>query len=189
MPNLITDPWPWYIAGPLVGLTVPILLVLGNRSFGVSSNLRHLCAVAGARTGEYFRYDWKVQGSWNLRFLAGLVVGAAIAAWLTTDAPIAISAGTREQLSALGITDFSGHAPSQLFRWQALSSWPSLVALLAGGVCVGFGTAWAGGCTSGHAITGLADLQPASLVATLAFMAGGFLSTYLLLPLLLGGLS
>lgn len=187
--NLLTEPWPWYVAGPILGLAVPALLLLGNRSFGLSSNLRHLCSVVSPGSCEFFSYDWRRIGGWNLQFVLGVVVGSALAAWLTVDAPVALSEGTVAELTALGVRDFSGLAPGDLFSWSALTRWPALVALVLGGYCVGFGTAWAGGCTSGHAITGIADLQLASVVATMAFMAGGFLSTYLVLPWVLGGLS
>jgi uncharacterized membrane protein YedE/YeeE len=182
------EPWPWYVAGPLIGLVVPALLLLGNKPFGISSNFRHLCAISGSETCDYFAYDWRSHGSWNLMFLAGIVLGGALAVWLSTGAPIGISDGTRDQLAALGITDFSGFAPSDLFSWRALTRWPVVAALAAGGWLIGFGTAYAGGCTSGHSITGIADLQIASMIATGAFMAGGFASTYLLLPWILGAL-
>jgi hypothetical protein len=186
--SFLRDPWPWYVAGPLIGLVVPALLLLGNKSFGISSNLRHLCAIANPKGCDYFAYDWRAHGSWNLLFLAGIVLGGALAAWTSTGAPVAITVGTRDQLAALGITDFSHFAPADLFSWRALTHWPAVVALVGGGWLIGFGTAWAGGCTSGHAITGIADLQLASMIATAAFMAGGFASTYLLLPWILGGL-
>lgn len=187
MLDILADPWPWYVAGPVIGLFAPLLLLLGNKAFGVSSALRHLCATGASRC-DYFAYDWRAEGKWNLLFVAGLAAGGALAGWVSADAPVAISEGARSQLSALGITDFSGLAPAELFSWQALRQWPAIVAVAIGGWLVGFGTAWAGGCTSGHSIAGLADLQVASLVATVAFMVGGLASTYLILPWVLGGL-
>src|SRR5262249_39737065 len=75
----VTQPIPWYIAGPLIGLVVPALLVAGNKPFGISSNLRHLCAAVAPCGIEFFSYDWKRLGGWNLAFLAGIAAGAAIA--------------------------------------------------------------------------------------------------------------
>src|ERR1035438_10037602 len=68
-------PWPWYVAGPAIGLFVPALLILGNKVFGVSSSLRDLCSVVLPGKLDYFRYDWKRTGLWNLLFVAGILVG------------------------------------------------------------------------------------------------------------------
>jgi uncharacterized membrane protein YedE/YeeE len=177
-------PLPWYIAGPLIGLMVPALLLLGNRDFGLSSNFRHLCAAVAPRGVDFFRYDWRRDGGWNLAFLAGLFLGAAIA-WRVAPFDVALAPATVDALRGLGITDFSGLAPRELFDWSMLLTPTGVVTMVGGGFLVGFGTAWAGGCTSGHAITGLADWQLASLVAVVGFFAGGLLCTYLLLPLVL----
>src|SRR5436190_1144253 len=75
-------PLPWYVAGPLIGLTVPLFLLIGNKAFGVSSNFRHICAAVAPCGIEFFSHDWKRLGLWNLVFLAGIFVGAALAAWL-----------------------------------------------------------------------------------------------------------
>lgn len=176
---------PWYIAGPLIGLVVPVLLLIGNRAFGMSSNLRHICAAA-APTSDYLRYDWRGAGSWNLVLVAGVVVGAFLAGYPQEQVVTGISAAARESVAALGVTDMTGLVPAQLFSWAALADPRALLLIVGGGFLVGFGTAWAGGCTSGHSITGLAALQLPSLVATLGFFAGGLLGTWVLLPLLLG---
>ena len=186
MIDLLTRPWPWYVAGPLLGLFAPLLLLIGNRVFGISSNLRHLCAAVAPRGIEHFRYDWRGEGGWNLAFAAGILLGGAIGGIaLANPDPVAIAAATRADLAALGIRDFVGLVPDDLFSWESLATARGLVVLVAGGFLVGFGTAWAGGCTSGHGISGVADLQPASFVALAAFFAGWLLGTYLLLPLLL----
>jgi len=176
-------PLPWYIAGPLIGLMVPVLLRLGNKDFGISSNFRHLCAAAAPGSAEFFRYDWR-DGAWNLTFLAGLFAGAALA-WRVAPFDVSLAPATIEALRGLGITDFTGLAPRQVFDWPMLLTPTGLVAMVVGGFLVGFGTAWAGGCTSGHAITGLADWQLASLLAVIGFFAGGLLCTHLLLPVVL----
>jgi uncharacterized membrane protein YedE/YeeE len=184
--TLLRQPWPWYVAGPLIGLMVPVLLLAGNKSFGISSNLRHMCAIAAPRGINYFRYDWRSVGGWNLAFAAGIAVGGLVAVrFLTANDAVAISASTRASLAALGIHDFRGLAPPELFSWGSVTTIRGLVILLGGGVLVGFGTAYAGGCTSGHAISGLANLQLPSLIAVLGFFAGGLASAWLILPAVL----
>ncbi|CAG4990499.1 hypothetical protein DYBT9275_00542 [Dyadobacter sp. CECT 9275] len=181
----IKKPWPWYVAGPLIGLTVPTLLLLGNKSFGISSALRHICAAVIPANISFFRYDWK-KGAWNLFFVAGITLGGFVAAyWLANPGQIVVAASTRHDLALLGITDFGGLMPSDLFSTEQIFSLKGLIFLVFGGFLVGFGTRYAGGCTSGHAIMGLSNLQWPSLVATISFMIGGFACTHLLLPLLL----
>ena len=186
MLELLSRPWPWYVAGPLIGLVVPVLLVLGNRQFGISANLRHACAILAPGRVAHFQYDWRRTGAWNLAFVAGVLLGGFIAArWLGADAAIALSPATRADLAALGVRDLSGLVPAELFSWESLLTLRGVLLIVGGGFLVGFGTAYAGGCTSGHAISGLANLQLPSLVATLGFFAGGLISTWLILPLLL----
>ena len=182
----LASPWPWYVAGPLVGLVVPLLLWLGNKPFGVSSNLRHLCAAVAPCGLKHFQYDWRREGTWNLLFVLGIAIGGFVGGIvLANPEPVALSADARASLSALGITDFSGLVPRELFRWTMAASLPGFVLLVAGGFAVGFGTAYAGGCTSGHAITGLANFQLPSLIAVMGFFAGGLFATWILLPALL----
>jgi len=184
MLDLLSRPWPWYVAGPLIGLFAPLLLLVGNRLFGMSSNLRHACAACFPSRTDFLRYDWREAGGWNLAFAGGTVVGGFIAGWLLANPdPVAISAATMRDLATLGITDFTGLVPSDLFRFEALLTVRGLVLLVIGGFLIGFGTAWAGGCTSGHALSGVADLQPASFLAMIAFFVGGMIGTHLLLPL------
>lgn len=178
----IGSPWPWYVAGPLIGLIVPALLVVGNKPFGISSSFRHICAAALPCGIDFFSYDWKAAGLWNLTFLAGVLVGGFIGGTLLAVPMVAISSRTAADLTALGIRDLSGLVPRELFSWPALVTLRGAAAVIGGGFLVGFGTAYAGGCTSGHAITGLADLQAPSLVAVCAFFAGGLLTSYLILP-------
>jgi len=180
--------WPWYVAGPIIGLYVPFLLLVGNRMLGISANFRHMCAIIAPGGNPFLRYDWKRTGLWNLLFVAGIFIGG----WLAThvfanaDPVIGISAATKADLARqLGVTDFEGLVPRQIFNWSSLATPAGLLVLGVGGFLVGFGSRWAGGCTSGHAITGLADLQIASLIAVISFFAGGLFMTYLVLPLLL----
>jgi uncharacterized membrane protein YedE/YeeE len=176
--------WPWYVAGPIIGLFVPALLLTGNRVFGVSSNLRHMCSAIAPGGLDYFRYDWRKEGLWNLVFLLGVLLGGFLAAHTATPHEIAISAQTKDALTKLGIHDFSGVAPREIFNWHALLTLRGVVCVVVGGFLVGFGTAYAGGCTSGHAISGLANLELPSLIAVFGFFAGGLAATYFLLPVL-----
>ncbi|MEX2570501.1 MAG: YeeE/YedE thiosulfate transporter family protein [Gemmatimonadota bacterium] len=186
MLEFLSRPWPWYVAGPLIGLMVPLLLLVGNRMFGISSNFRHACAAVLPSRAEFFRYDWRGAGGWNLAFALGVLIGGFIAGTLlTSPEPIAIAEATRADLSGLGVTDFSGMVPAELFSWSAILSFQGLVMLGAGGFLVGFGTAYAGGCTSGHGVAGLAAFELPSLIAVVGFFIGGLVSTYLLLPLIL----
>ncbi len=180
---------PWYVAGPLIGLFVPVLLLVGNRMFGVSGNLRHMCAAAlPARRADFFRYDWRGVGGWNLAFAVGVLLGGLIVGLLTPDgARLALSPAAIDSFAALGIHDTTGLVPAELFSWQMLLTARGALMMIGGGLLIGFGTAYAGGCTSGHAITGLADFQLPSLIAVIGFFAGGLLSTWVVLPLLLRG--
>lgn len=188
MIDLLTTPWPWYVSGPLLGLMAPLLLWLGNRPFGVSANLRHMCAAIYPRNLVHFRYDWRQEGQWNLMFVAGIVAGGLLAGFVFRNPhPVAIADATRETLAALGVSDFSGLLPGDVFSWVRLTTLQGWLLLAGGGWLVGFGTAYAGGCTSGHGITGVADLQPASFLALAAFFLGGMIGTYAILPLLIGG--
>lgn len=187
MLDFLSQPWPWYVAGPLIGLIVPLLLLYGGKQFGISANLRHLCAATVPGNCDFFHYDWKKAGLWNLTFVVGILAGGLLATTLlaSPDPTIAISEATRADLRALGISDFSGLVPSELISWQGLLSLPGFVLIVVGGFLVGFGSRYAGGCTSGHAISGLADLQLPSLVAVLGFFVGGLFVTYIILPILI----
>jgi hypothetical protein len=176
----LSQPWPWYIAGPLIGLTVPALLIIGNKTFGISSSLRHACAICIPSGIPFFTYNWKKE-TWNLVFVLGILIGGFVATtFISNTNEIVIAAETQKELAALGITDFSGLLPSDIFSWENLFTGKGLLFLVIGGFLVGFGTRYAGGCTSGHAIMGISSLQWPSLVATISFMIGGFLMTHVL---------
>ena len=185
MLQMFTHPLPWYIAGPLIGLVVPALLLMGNMSFGISSNFRHLCAAVAPCRVEFFSHDWKRLGSWNLAFLAGILAGALTAWRLAPPLNITISPHTVTALHQLGLRDLTGLAPREVFAWASLLTLKGFVLVVVGGFLVGFGAAYAGGCTSGHAIAGLADRQLASLLAVCGFFSGSLAGTYLVLPVLL----
>jgi len=185
MLDIIKEPWPWYIAGPLIGLTVPALLILGNKSFGISSSLRHICAACIPAKISFFKYDWKKE-AWNLFFVLGIFFGGMIAAnfMLNPDA-ITVSSALKTELAGYGITDYSNLVPVQLMNFESLLTLRGFIMMVVGGFLVGFGTRYAGGCTSGHAIMGLSNLQWPSLVATVCFMIGGFIMANLILPIIL----
>jgi uncharacterized membrane protein YedE/YeeE len=174
------------VAGPLIGLFVPLLLLMGNKPFGVSGSLRAICAAVAPGRVPFFRYDWKRSGAWSIALVAGLFLGGLLAAvFLDANAP-EIAPATRSALASLGLDPaVTGLAPPDLFSWSALLTVRGAVCVIAGGFLVGFGASYCGGCTSGHGITGLASLQVASLIAILAIFAGGVVATFLLTPLVL----
>ncbi|MGB0651517.1 MAG: YeeE/YedE family protein [Rhodothermales bacterium] len=184
MIEFISQPWPWYVAGPLIGIVVPALFLIGGKQFGLSENLRHVCAMLPGKT-EFFNYDWK-NGAWNLTLILGIIIGGFIGStFLGNPDPIAISDATKSDLALLGITQFDGLLPSDIFSLEGLASTRGLIMIVLGGFLVGFGARYAGGCTSGHAISGLADLQLPSLIAVIGFFAGGLIATFFLLPIIL----
>ena len=185
MIEFIKEPWPWYVAGPLIGVMVPLLLVFGNKAFGISSTLRHICAMCVPLDIKYFQYEWKNE-KWNLTFVVGIILGGMIASQLMMgDGKVAISPETAADLSALGVQDFSSYLPGDIFSWESLLSLRGLIFMVFGGFLVGFGTRYANGCTSGHSITGLSNLQVGSLAATISFFIGGLVMTHLILPFIL----
>ena len=181
----IKQPWPWYVAGPLIGLMVPVLLIAGNKTFGISSSLRHICAACFPANISFFKYDWKKE-IWNLFFVAGIVAGGAIAVSLfSNQKPVIVNASLVAELHQYGVNNYNGLVPPDLFNWHTLLTARGFILMVAGGFLVGFGTRYAGGCTSGHAIMGLSNLQWPSLVATGCFMAGGFIMANFILPFIL----
>ena len=187
MLEIIKQPWPWYIAGPLISLIMFFLLFFG-RNFGVSSNLRTLCAIGGAgKFSNFFKFDWKDQ-IWNLMFVVGAIIGGFIASQFLTNADyqMDLSSAVIADMKSFGIAEpGKGFLPPELFSIEALFTFKGIMILVVGGFLVGFGARYAGGCTSGHAISGLSDLQIPSLVAVVGFFIGGLTMTYFILPLLL----
>lgn len=182
----IFETWPWYVSGPLIGLTVPILLLTGNKQLGISSSLRHICSACIPSKSEYLNYDWKKQ-RWNLIFALGLVLGGFLSDMLLTNStPVEISVQTKQILQHYGITQFSGLLPAEFFNFDLLFATVGIVFVMLGGFLVGFGTRYANGCTSGHTIMGVANLKLSSLLASISFFIGGLFMTYFIYPLLLG---
>ncbi|MCL9981250.1 MAG: YeeE/YedE family protein [Bacteroidia bacterium] len=186
MLELLKQPWSWWAAGIIIGLTVPTLLILGNKSFGISSSMRHLCAMCFPAKLPFFNYDWKKE-IWNIFFIVGVAIGGFVAVqFLGNDEPVKIAAETQQELREQGVSSFGELLPADIFSWESLLTLRGFIFMVIGGFMVGFGTRWAGGCTSGHAIMGLSNLQWPSLVATISFMVGGFFMTWVILPFLLG---
>ena len=185
MIEILKQPWPWWISGPLIGLTVPVLLISGNKVFGLSSSLRHICAACFPGNISFFNYDWKKE-AWNLFFAAGILIGSFVAwNWLSDYHQININNKLLSELNNYGITDYSQVVPKEVINWNTLFTLKGFILIVVGGFLVGFGTRYGEGCTSGHAISGLSNLQWPSLVATISFMAGGFAMSNFLLPLIL----
>jgi uncharacterized membrane protein YedE/YeeE len=184
--NWIMEPWPWYFSGPLITLTMLILLYVG-KSFGMSSNLRTICTSLGAgKNCDFFHFDWKTQ-KWNLSVLLGTIIGGYIAIHFLSPENYSpsISSETITKLHNLGFMSAGeSYLPTELFDSRVFTSFKGLSLLLIGGFLVGFGARYASGCTSGHAISGLSNLQRPSFIAVIGFFIGGLIMVHLIFPLL-----
>jgi uncharacterized membrane protein YedE/YeeE len=184
MITFLSQPWPWYVSGPAITLILAILLFSG-KTFGFSANLSNICSMMGLGKGvDYFNFDWKKQ-QWNLWFLVGSIVGGYISAhYLQSQQPLSLSNATIEDLKKLNIPFDGNLEPGSIFNWNFLLTGRGLLLFLGGGFLIGFGTRYAGGCTSGHAITGLSELQLPSLIAVIGFFIGGLFTTFILFPII-----
>jgi len=183
--EFITQPWAWYVAGPIIAIIMFLLFYFGER-FGVSSNLETFCSIGGAgKFVDYFKIDWK-QNSWNLVFVAGAIAGGFISAqWLSPSDVVAINPQTIQDLADIGISNAGAtYLPDEIFSVDTMLSVKGFAILLIAGVMVGFGARWAGGCTSGHAIVGLSNLELPSLISVVGFFLGGLVMTWIILPLI-----
>ena len=182
MTEVITQTWSWWFSGAVIAGIMFFLLYFGQ-SFGFSSNLRTICAASGlGRNVKLFDFNWKTQ-IWNLVFLVGAIAGGFIAKqYLSTDAPVQISQATIADLGQLGFAAPTSLQPAELFSLEAAFSIKGFLLLAFGGLMVGFGSRYAGGCTSGHAISGLSDLQIPSLIAVIGFFMGGLVMTFFIFP-------
>jgi uncharacterized membrane protein YedE/YeeE len=184
MLDFLTQPWPWWFSGVIISAVMFLMLFFG-KSFGFSSNLRTICTMAGAgKRVKFFDFDWKTQ-SWNLIFLVGAIIGGYIANnYLNDGADFQIVESTAKDLAELGFAKANEVQPLELFSWDALLTLKGFAVLAIGGLLVGFGSRYAGGCTSGHAISGISNLQLPSLIAVIGFFIGGLLMTHLIFPLI-----
>ena len=183
--ELLNQTWPWYISGFLIGAIMLVLFYFG-KTFGMSSNLRSLCTIAGAgKFADFFKFDWKSQ-SWNLVVVLGTMIGGFVAVRFMGDASnVAINPDTIAELSKLGIGAPNGNLlPEAMFGNSVFESPKMLGILLGGGLLIGFGSRYGSGCTSGHAIQGLSNLQLPSLKAVVGFFVGGLIMVHFILPLI-----
>jgi uncharacterized membrane protein YedE/YeeE len=178
----ISQPWPWYVSGMAIS-GIMFFLIFSGKTFAFSSNFRTICAACGAgKWTGFFRYEWKQQ-IWNLLFLVGSVAGGWIGThWLSSGMPIQLSPEFLADLSAMGFAAPIGSQPLEIYGNDVLSSPWKLFILIIGGLLIGFGARYAGGCTSGHAITGLSNLQIPSLIVVIGFFVGGLIMTHFLYP-------
>ncbi|HTF16553.1 MAG TPA: YeeE/YedE thiosulfate transporter family protein [Chryseolinea sp.] len=182
--ELLYKPWPWYVAGAIIGLTVPVLLLAGNKPLGISSTLRQICAACIPAGIPFLQYDWK-KDNWNLFFVTGVLIGGFLGGLVFRNAEgVAISEKTFNMLANNIVVD-NQLLPGELFSWQSLATTRGFLIIVVGGFLVGFGTRYAQGCTSGHGIMGLSSLQWPSLVATICFFVGGVFVSNWVLPYIL----
>lgn len=183
--DFISQPWEWYVAGPVISFVMFLLYYFGER-FGVSSNLETFCSIGGAgKFVDYFKIDLK-ENIWNLLFVAGSIAGGFIASnYLTATEAVAISPQTVKDLADIGIMNAGQtYLPDEIFSVETMFTLKGFFILIIAGFLVGFGSRWAGGCTSGHAIAGLSNLEFPSLIAVIGFFIGGLIMTWLILPLI-----
>lgn len=184
MNEFITQTWSWWFSGLVISAIMFFLIYFGQY-FGFSSNLRTICAASGVgKKYKFFDFNWKSK-IWNIAFLIGAVIGGFIAKqFLSSDLPVQISTSTIQDLAKLNIAAPTALQPAELFSWDAVLSIKGFLILAFGGFLVGFGSRYAGGCTSGHAISGLSDLQWPSFVAVIGFFIGGLVMTHFIFPLI-----
>ena len=185
MIEVLKEPWPWYVAGPIIAFVYTQLALFG-KSFGVSASLRAACSMAGAgKNISFFNFNWRSQ-TWNFMFIIGSIIGGFIASqYLANDEPMQLSESTVAALNSINIESYkSGIYPEELLNWEALFTLKGFIFMVIGGILIGFGSRWAGGCTSGHAISGLANLQLPSLIAVVGFFIGGMIMTFFLIPII-----
>jgi uncharacterized protein len=186
--DFLFEPWPWYVSGPVIGISIPLLLILGNKSLGISSSLRHVCAATVPGKVSFLNYNWKAE-SWNLFFALGILLGGFLGGVLLNNGePVKISEQTNEMLLSYGISNFNGLIPQEIFSWESLLSLKGFLIIVVGGFLIGFGSRYAGGCTSGHAIMGLSTLQWPSLVAVISFFVGGLVTAHFIVPFIFSNL-
>jgi len=172
MDFLRAEQWSPYLVGALIGVLSWISFVVSNKPIG--------CSTAFARTGgmiERIFRGTKVKDrpyfqkfapdiDWEWMLVLGVIIGAFLSSCL-----------------------------SGVFKWRLVPDYWSatvgsggfvrFIAALAGGIIMGFGARWAGGCTSGHGISGTLQLAVSSWLAALCFFIGGIASAMLIFHILI----
>ncbi|WP_439130767.1 YeeE/YedE family protein [Polaribacter sp.] len=183
--EFIVQPWAWYVGGPLIALSLLLYFYFG-KNFGASTNFETLCTMAGAgKVSDYFKKDWK-ERDFAILFVVGLIIGGFISAkFLIPEQTIDLNPKTVQELKNLGFSEVGNqYFPDEIFSDEVVFSLKGFLILLVSGLLIGFGTRYAGGCTSGHAITGLSSLQMPSLLAVIGFFIGGIIATWFIIPVL-----
>jgi hypothetical protein len=183
--QFILNPWPWYVSGPLIAMVMALLLYFG-KSFGMSSNLSTMCSMAGGgKFSDFFKFNWRDR-IWNLTVVLGSIIGGFIAVhFLSNNSGTDLNPKTITELQNMGFNNPGKTlVPNELFGLEHLQSPKTFILLVVGGLLVGFGTRYAAGCTSGHAISGLSSLQKPSLIAVIGFFIGGLIMANFILPLI-----
>lgn len=176
--KILFEPWPWWVGGPLIGFFVLVLLILENKQLGISSSYNYICSKLSPFKPEYLKDVKKVR--WQFFFVVGIVFGGGILYYVNEPYQVDISLATVSSLSGIGITEQDGYVPKELFNFST----NSVIWLVFGGFFLGFGARYANGCTAGHAIMGVSQLAPASIISTICFFIGGLLATYFILPVI-----
>ena len=183
--NFLSQTWHWSISGFLIGMVMLCLIYFG-KSFGMSTNLRSLCSLTGiGKRVSFFNWDWKSQ-RWNLVVVLGAMMGGYFATHFLSDATnVSINPATILKLQKLGIDAPNGKLiPDAIFGLDVFHSLKKIFLLVFGGFLIGFGSRYAGGCTSGHAISGLSNFQLPSLKAVVGFFIGGLIMVNFIFPLI-----
>lgn len=186
--GLINQPWHWAFSGIMIALILFLLTWMG-RSFGVSTSFKSICTIAGAgKKYSFFNIDIKNE-YWRMMFVAGALIGGFLTSqFFQSPESVAISDSTVSYLESVGVNypeaDATGQGmiPTSVFNFTSLKG---ILMAIVGGFLVGFGARYGDGCTSGHAITGLAHLQLPSLLTVIGFFIGGLIMAHFILPFLL----
>ena len=183
--EIILQPWPWYVGGPLIALILFLMFYYG-KAFGVSTNLETFCTIGGAgKVSDYFKTDWKTR-KWSLFFVGGIIIGGYISShYLMNSQAIDLNPETVSDLAKIGFANAGEtYLPPEIFATENIFSLKGISILIGAGILIGFGARYAGGCTSGHSITGISSLQLPSLLATIGFFVGGIIMAWFIIPLL-----
>jgi len=181
--DFLLEPWPWYVAGPLIAFCMYLLNFFGKK-FGVSSNLETICAMGGAgKLVDFFKFDWRAH-KWHIAFIGGMIIGGFISnQWLQSNDTLKLNPQTIQSLDEIGIENAGAtFLPPEIYSINAMLTLKGFLILISAGILVGFGSRYAGGCTSGHGIVGLSKLSKESFIAVSGFFIGGLIMTWLILP-------